>query len=531
MVAVAVIQPRRSRRALLALVTAAIALAAWQPASADAAARCARADAPGGEWRTYGHDLANSRSQPAEKAIGPTQALALSPAWSFAPTSGESGDMTGTPIVADGCVYVAGSAGWVFALNANSGKLVWQKRLPEGARGPVYGTVAVAGGRVYAAAAGGRKSTHCVRGSCIGPYVVALRQGSGKVDWVSRAIDVQPGADVYGSPVVFDGVLMIGVSGGAAELGDEADRYAFQGSMSFLDARTGRILRKTWSIHPPNKPKDDYAGAGIWSTPAVDRRAKFAYVGAGNPFRPQAEHAHADAVLKFDVDRSHRSFGKIVASHKGNIDEYIPQFSQLPCTDIPGNPPPWYPQGLGSCGDIDLDFGASPNLFRSGGRKLVGAGQKSGVYHVFDARTMKPVWSQVVGPPTPVGGIIGSTAYDGSAIYGPVTLPGYLWSISAAGGSQRWIGPIADGVHWGPPVAIANGIVYTVDFAGFLDAFDAGTGAPVGKASLVVATGSPPSLSWGGVSVARDTVYATVGLGRTAEEGGGLVAFRPRQVR
>ena len=31
-------------------------------------------------------------------------------------------------------------------------------------------------------------------------------------------------------------MLLIGVSGGSAELGDEADRYAFQGSMNFLDA-------------------------------------------------------------------------------------------------------------------------------------------------------------------------------------------------------------------------------------------------------------------------------------------------------
>ena len=36
---------------------------------------------------------------------------------------------------------------------------------------------------------------------------------------------------------------------------------------------------------------------------------------------------------------------------------------------------------------------------------------------------MKPVWKQIVGPPTSVGGIVGSTAYDGHAFYGPVELP------------------------------------------------------------------------------------------------------------
>ncbi len=106
----------------------------------------------------------------------------------------------------------------------------------------------------------------------------------------------------------------------------------------------------------------------------------------------------------------------------------------MPCYDIPGNAPPYYPQGIGACGDIDLDFGAAPNLIRGpDGRMLVGAGQKSGVYHVFDAKTMEPVWTQIVGPPTPLGGIVGSTAYDGDAVYGPITVPGYVWSLGQEG--------------------------------------------------------------------------------------------------
>ena len=150
----------------------------------------------------------------------------------------------------------------------------------------------------------------------------------------------------------------------------------------------------------------------------------------------------------------------------------------MPCYDIPGNPPPYYPQGIGSCGDIDLDFGASPNLFRVGGRKVVGAGQKSGVYHVFDAKTMKPVWTEVVGPPSAVGGIVGSTAFDERAVYGPVTVPSHLWSLSKPDGQLvRWAAPVGDGVHWGNPVAVANGVVYTTTFTGFLNAYDARDGS------------------------------------------------------
>jgi len=194
--------------------------------------------------------------------------------------------------------------------------------------------------------------------------------------------------------------------------------------MNFLDASTGRVMKKLWTIHPPKAPDDAFAGAGIWSTPAVDTEDKVAYAGTANPFKPQDEHNHTNSVVRIDLDRRSKTFGEITGSYKGLVDEYLPGFSAMPCYDIPGNPAPYYPQGVGSCGDIDLDFGASPNLFRdAGGRKLVGAGQKSGVYHVFDARTMKVVWTSIVGPPTSVGGIVGSTAIDGESVYGPVTVP------------------------------------------------------------------------------------------------------------
>src|SRR5206468_6931459 len=110
----------------------------------------------------------------------------------------------------------------------------------------------------------------------------------------------------------------------------------------------------------------------------------------------------------------------------------------------------------------------------------------------------KPLWTQIVGPPTSVGGIVGSTAYDGGAIYGPITVPGYVWSLGAPKGDYRWIGPVADGAHWGPPVAVANGVVYSVDFSGFLDAFDARSGALLVKRPLALGGQNPQALSWAG---------------------------------
>ena len=516
-----------SARRLAIVGLAALAAATAVPSTTHAASRCASGDPGGGNWPTYGHDYRNTRTQDHEKVISPADVPLLSPAWTFSTVAGGGeGDITGTPIVTRGCVYSATTEGSVFALNASTGKKVWAAKVPYG--GGITGSVAVKRRRVYAAVSRTQHSESCEKGDpCVGPYVVAFKRRTGEVVWATHSIDSQPGSDVYGSPVIYKRTLLVGVSGGSAELGDEADRYAFQGSMNFIGTRKGKRLAKTWTVHRPNHPKDDFAGAGIWSTPAVDRRAGVAYAGTANPFRPQAEHEHANSVLKFELDRDSHRFGEVIGSYKGNVDEYFAGASELPCFDIPGNPPPFYPQGAGACGDIDLDFGSSPNLFRdASGRKLVGAGQKSGVYHVFDAKTMKPVWSQIVGPPGALGGIVGSTAYDDGSVYGPITVPGYLWSLSADDdGAHRWVAPVADGAHWGPPVAVANGVVYTVDLTGFLDAFDARSGALLAKRPLALGgTSSPTSLSWGGVSIARHTIYAAVGIRGLPE--GFVTAFR-----
>jgi outer membrane protein assembly factor BamB/plastocyanin len=664
-------------------------VAAMAPAGAQGAVTCAKTGVPGGDWPTFGEDAGNTRFQEREKVISPADVPLLSPAWTFSTAkAGGEGDIAGTPIVTSGCVYTATSRGWVFALNADTGAVVWKNRLPYG--GGTTASVGVgprssapgppscaktkaskrkakkrksskrrakssakkrkakkrarkkakrrkalcatkkkakrcttkrkgrakksakrkcakrrarkrsstkrsaaaakprrkkkakarscvkrkrkakrkrstARGKKSSAAKAKKKSRHkkrkcakprkravappqpsgqavyvavsrtqasrgCPAGqTCQGPYVAAFDRATGKLLWATPPIDKQPGSDSYGSPVMFDGVLMVGISGGSAELGDEADRYAFQGSMNFLDTYDGRVIKKTWTIHPPHQPEDNFAGAGIWSTPAIDAQDKVAFVGAANPFKPQAEHPHANSVLKFDIDRSSPRFGQITGNYKGDIDEYVPGLSQLPCYDFPGNNAPYYPQGLGSCGDIDLDFGASPNLITGpGGRKLVGAGQKSGVYHVFDAKTMKPVWKQIVGPPTSVGGIVGSTAYDGGAVYGPITVPGYTWSLAASNGAHRWIGPVGDGAHWGEPVAVANGVMYTVDLNGYLDAYDTRSGALLVRRPLALGGSGPASLSWGGVAIARNTIYAGVGLGSLPE--GFIVALKPGSI-
>jgi hypothetical protein len=335
-------------------------------------------------------------------------------------------------------------------------------------------------------------------------------------------------------------MVWVGVSGTAAEI-DEGDRETWQGSFALLDATDGRILAKTFTI-PEELWEEEFSGGAIWSTMTVDEPTRTGYVGTGNPFDYDHEHPNTNAILKIDLDRSNDSFGRIVGSYKGTVEEYEGAFAgTVPCEEIEEASTGVFALGL-ECLRFDLDFGAMPNLIRApDGRTLVAAGQKSGVLHVVDADTMDEVYTKVLGVPSAVGGIVGSAAYDGTNLYGPHTLGSYLWSVNANSGNLRWLAPVGSGVNWGPPATYANRVVYTVELAGFLNAYDAGTGATLLRYPLLASPDSPgalvpltdrPPLSWGGVTVARGNVYVSTGVGLTSAgmpsvPTGYVIAFAP----
>lgn len=489
------------------------------PQPVTAKASCADPSASGGEWTMMHYDYRATRHQDAENEIGPAQAATLAPVWTFSANnaSGESNnEITGYPIVADGCVYIGsstgnGAPGWLFSLNADTGEVVWKKKVSNG----VYSTLAVANGRVFA---------HVSRVSK--PYVLAVDQDTGKTLW-QTTVDTQEGSDAVSSPIVYKGMVWVGVSGTAAEGAEEETRVAFQGNFVLLEEKTGKIIKKTYTI-PPRLWEEGYAGGAMWSTISIDPDTDYGYIGTGNPFNYDSEHDRTNAVVKVDLDRKRKTFGEIVDSYKGNVEEYFPEASGIiPCEGIVA--------GL-ECARLDVDFGATPNIFEdSEGRTVVGAGQKSGVYHAFFPEKMKRAWTSLLGVPSAVGGIVGTAAHDGEALYGPHTLVGYIWSIDENTGERRWVTPLADGVHWGNPTTSANGVIYTNDFKGFLNALDAQTGVPLLAHPMSAETREDPSPTWGAVTVARHTIYSSIGVGATSAGAmfpsmpdGFVIAYQPQ---
>lgn len=492
-------------------------------AIADAAdPACSAPPSGGGEWPMYGQDLENRRNQDAEAGIGAEQAGDLRPAWTFSVAeAGGAGDITGTPIVAAGCLFVGTNGGWVLAADAQDGTPIWATQLPAG--GAINSTVAVADGRVYA---------HV---SVVGaPYLVALDASDGSILWTTPT-DEQAGSDAFASPIVLDDPLgafvFVGVSGDAAQHSGEDEVRGLAGSFVLVDATSGDLLQRTYTITHA-EAQAGFGGATISVPPAVDAEG-FGYAGTSSAYIPQQEHPNNNALLKLDLRRSidgdpNPSFGAIVDRYKGDtFDTVIPTYSQQPCIDFPtGAPPAIVPvgRGAGACGDVDVDFASAPTLLPDG---TIVAMQKSGALHAIDSDDMSGRWRNHIATAQPFGGV--STAWDGARVVGGAGPPGQLHAVSPQG-ALEWIAPIGDAAHYGIPVATANGVAYTVDVRGFLNGFDSATGERLLTAPLTLGRTDLP-ITFAGVSVAQGTVFAAVGFQSTGLDAFGLgnglvVAFR-----
>ena len=452
---------------------------------------CAPVGVTGGEWRTYGHDLSNTRHQDREKLIGAQTVGELELAWKY---KADGAAFNNTPIVADGCLYLASTDGVVTARNADSGTEVW--RTPLDANPPAFGgglvaTPAIDAGRLFV-----------IVNKLGGPYLQALDQATGAPVW-QLTLDDQASAMSNSSPVVFDGMVFAGFSGHAGAGLSE------RGGFVIADAASGALKAKTFVIDDASFAAG-YAGAGIWSTPAIDVATGYAYVGTSNPHSPELEHARANSTLKIDVDPDRATFGAIVDHAKGKPDTYVPGLADQPVCDTA--PDVYYADRFSAtCVAVDLDFGASPTLFAAGGRPLVGDLQKAGVFHTFDAETMDPVWERVVGVPCLACNAASPASVDG-VVYTAAGPPGQLFRLEGASGDPRWVGPL-NGATTYNPVTVANSVVYSVDGGGFLNGFVTLNGLQVLKRNLTVDAGeSMASASTSsGVAVARNTLYVAAG--------------------
>jgi outer membrane protein assembly factor BamB len=470
--------------------------------SAAAAPPCQAPASASGEWPVYGHDRANTRDQTLERGINAGDVGSIAAAWVFSTARfGDASAFESTPAVSGGCVFAGSSGGVLYAMDAATGALVWKQALKvpnPGLGGAIVGAADVWGNEVI-----------WLVDETGGPYAIALDRSTGAVRWQSAPLVATEGYYTNASPTVADGMVVAGYS-------DPEGNDVGSGGFAVLDPSTGAIIKVTPVISQANQARG-YAGGGLWDTPAFDPRTGYLYYGTGNPDSKTKQDPNTDAIVKVDLRRyvadgttPNPTFGEIVASYPGNVDQYtnaLQAAAQTPaCTASDSSGLQW-PLDDPVCGQLDLDFGASPNLFTdSSGHELIGDLQKAGVYHVASADTMAPAWHQVVGGPCAVCNA-GSTAFDGNSLEVVGTPGGTLFSLGRDAGALDWAAPLADGVHY-EATSTAAGVVYAVDNNGYLDAFDAGSGAPLLRHAISLDAGAPTGagLSSNGLSIAEGEI-------------------------
>ncbi len=502
---------------------------------------------PGGSWTSLNGNLSNTRSQPAETAIGVVTAPALVPAWSFAGEQvGATGGMRSTPIVAGGCVFLAlgqgylGDRGDVVALDADTGEVVWHTKLD----GSVLG-LAVADGLVYATPSRGTRGD--VKAPVVtetylptGSYSVALDASTGSIRWTSdRLDDGNPGNGTFinASPVVFSAggrsMVFVPLSGGS---GDGA-----RVPMYFLDARTGDTIRKAYSLTEAEYD-EGFGGTGIWSTAAFDTDTGYLYAGTADSDGRTRQHPYNNAILRIDADPRRRSFASVVGAYKGTSEhadlDPIVGYPRNPACGALGDdavvqPPTFFDTSAApECLEFDVDFGASPNLFTDpDGNLVVTALQKSGLVHAVDATSMQANWKYFVGPGGPA--MHSATAAVGDDhIYVGAT-PNLVFGLDRAEGSRSWLSTTAADLFAYQPLTLANGVLFVINDLGMLVGLDSTDGMPILQRPIAVDGGFQQCLGVGaGVAVAHNTLFVPCDAGGPADlaglpsSPGGLVAYR-----
>jgi len=438
-------------------------------------AKGSSARSEGTEWTHYGHDLANTRLQAGETKVNAKTVADLTVAWS---KDGMVG-VTGTPAQSAGIAYFGDWTGTVHAVKADTGHEVWTSKVA----GFIVGAPAVEKDAVFVSA---------------GRALYRLDKATGAITWQVDVND-HPLAQISASPVVVGNLVYQGVA--SAEVVMAKSEYTFRGSIGAYDTATGK---EAWRFYTTDADEKGGAGVGVWSTPAFDLERGLLYVGTGNAYA-EPTGPYADSIIALD--------------YKTGTLKWSRQFTN-PDVFSAGNP-----KGK------DADVGASPNLWTSDGRALVGAGDKAGVYHAVDRDTGEVVWETTLTPGSVFGGEIGSGAFvDGrlvvvSNVGDPATNAptnvSKVFALDPADGTILWTSEEFAGKIFAP-VGAVPGVAFIGTDTGVLAALDTGSGAKLWTTNAPDKTGCGPSIVDGNV---------LWGFGFTLFRGGGNGGIVSYQVK
>src|SRR5580765_8326195 len=164
-------------------------------------------------WLMYSGNYAGHRFSALDQ-INTSNAASLVPKWAYQTMAG--GKFETTPLVVDGILYGTGQDDRAYALDARTGRPIWQyqRNLPDDIR-PCCGRVnrgfAMLGDRLFLAT--------------LDAHVVALDSKTGNVVWDVTAVDYTKGYSITLAPLAVKNLIVIGISGGEYGVRGFIDAY------------------------------------------------------------------------------------------------------------------------------------------------------------------------------------------------------------------------------------------------------------------------------------------------------------------
>jgi outer membrane protein assembly factor BamB len=388
-------------------------------------------------------------------------------------------------------VYIGSSEGQVTALNALTGKMAWQVRLPSNAacEGHAYGvdetaTIDAANQRMFVV--DGNDMLHSLNvstGTELAPYPVQV------VDPANQP----PASEVHSSPTMVGNQLYLVTSSPCQ------DKPPYQGQVISFNLTTASVTARFY----PMGASSGLNGGGIWANGgiALSSDGSTLYVGTGNAVEKPQYQGLAESVLKFDLNL--------------NLLD-----SSTPVTK-----------------NGDFDVSATPLLYTSAGcpERLAIVG-KSGQLFVYDPTAIGngPLQTFQVGQSAGSAWLYGVPAFDPNtnAIYFSSysnspdgTFQRGLLAFQANTGCQLspyWNVPLGSTAaarsEIPRPVTIANGVVYlsyVIDDVAQLAAFADDTGKELwnsGTMFSMIDFPGPPMVANGQVFVASKDKFMSFGL-------------------
>jgi polyvinyl alcohol dehydrogenase (cytochrome) len=481
------------------------------------------------DWPMFGQNTENTASTSLGNGISAKNVNKLNTKWTF--TTG--GDVSARAAVVNDVAYIPDWAGYLYAVRASNGKLIWSHQLSD--YGLSAGTVsrtspAVVNGLVYI-------GTQYVSSGPTG-WLLAIDAKTGALVWKMQPDTSNPFPVITASPVVAGGNVYVGMTSNE-EFAASNSGYvccSASGSVVAVNAATGVKLWQTLTVAL------GYSGGAVWgSNPVVDEARRTVFVGTGNNYGHPTDptylacvagggsaaaclspYDHADSILALNMDTGAIKWATRLMNWNqpgvaNGSDDWNTACFTSPFTNCPSPPP-----------GPDYDFGSAPNEITyqsaTGPKTIIGAGQKSGIYYALDPDNGAVLWQTPVGPGSSLGGMEWGSATDGTRIY--VAIANLYGIPYAAGSAGSWaaLDPATGKILWQTadpngaidigPVAVANGVVYAGSMGGpssttvpTMFALDAATG----KTLWSFAPGSSVNA---GATIVNSRVYWGSGYGR-----------------